>query len=248
MTISESNNRPWSIVISDFAAQLQLFVSGMWDISFSLVTSATRIESLKDIIDQFNAITLDPIVPMMLWAESTLYIDVPGNMAYVLKPIGGLNRPVESVEMVLHYSGCRYIMTTASGAADSDATSPYVRFHLALSDENKHGSEGEDESEEASYVTINTKKSKLCIKEVVRRTSIDVITDLLNDEIDPAGDYCILWSCSNRGVHMCTRLSNGSSHLTASIQLHVEFSNECTDGCPTLLNKAGTLQIVVTSE
>jgi hypothetical protein len=85
----EQANRCWLTVLSEFSNQLQVMVWGMWTVSFTLMTNLTKLDRVKDVLEQFNKISLDPTGTLLQNMDINLFIDdtddSAGLKAYVEK-------------------------------------------------------------------------------------------------------------------------------------------------------------------
>jgi hypothetical protein len=201
LKMSESD-RSWITVLSEFTNQLQLVIYGCWTISFAMVANLTKLDTLKDVLGQFNKIALNPTGTLILNMEADIFVDDSNGKltAYVEKDAiirmgGSLMGSVfsDNFEMTLIYNNNEYELT----AKDTSEMKEYYKF---------------------SSVFLNTSNRQ---NRVLSMTFEDTY-----DRIESKG--FAMWSISKDGEYISTKSSPICKTKGLSIEQHVEFMASST--------------------
>jgi hypothetical protein len=227
--------RPWVSVLCDFTSQIQQLVYGAWTLSFAVLTSMSRLDGLKTTLEQFNSISLDPIVPMLLKMDATIFIDVSEKRAYLetssrhMYQLGA--RPMENLSLHVYFDGCHYNMKLDVDAKDS--TGSFISFSLVPAD-SSHPPSSTD------VVFVDDRPSSMTLKAVDQGTFATLSDDLADAVIHS------MWSWSVTGMKMCTHhVDSGVDQLF--IRTHATLRKDPNNVWTTLV-KAGASLLRVSDE
>ena len=225
------SNRSWISVLSDFTNQLQLVIYGCWTISFAMVSNLTKLDTLKDVLEQFNKIALNPTGTLILNMEADIFVDDSNGLtAYVEKDAiirlgGSLMGSVfsDNFEMTLIYNNNEYELTAK---ATSEMKEYYQFSSVLLSTSNRQ-----------NRVLIDGKLGKLRVQTMQSMTFEDTYDRVLSKGF-------AMWSTSRDGEYISTNSNRVSKTKGLSIEQHVEFmasSNSEETKVNTFVQFQGTL-------
>jgi hypothetical protein len=207
--------RPWYRVLSDFSRQLQAFTSAMWTISFALVTNLTKLDGLKDVLEEFNKITLNPIFPLLCTVKSDIFVDDSEKITaylpkdHILQMCGNLVAPVvgEDLDMYLIFKGKEYCLT---------------RVHSEMQDFYVFTSEYKNTSSRSDRVLINDRESKLAVRQMNIMEAKDIYDLIQNVK------FTMMCSSVDSGEYITTKFRKQSAYMFESLKMHFSFirSNE----------------------
>ena len=116
----ESTNTSWIDTLVCFSQQLQLLISSSWNMSFyimSVLSNVDQLERIREVVDQFNGIVLDPTHNLIqtLGDNVTMYVDTTNNRAYMDCGISGTCigsefELTDQVRLSLMYGQTRYTL------------------------------------------------------------------------------------------------------------------------------------------
>lgn len=91
----------WFVILVAFAQQVQLMIGSAWSMSFMFMSNVGQLERLKEVIEQFNQIVLDPTHNLIqtMGSDVTLYVDTKNNRAFMDSGLNGMSHSVKSTEL-----------------------------------------------------------------------------------------------------------------------------------------------------
>ena len=206
----QDEKRPWYQVLSEFSTQVQMLVGGMWTISFAVMKNLTKLDQLKDVLEQFNKITLDPMRPLLCTVTADIFVDDESDdvIAYlpkhdIVQMGGNLVGPlVDDIGMSLILNGMEYKLSFRP----SNMQDFYV-FESTY----------QATSTRSDRVLVNGKDSRLRVRHMETMQSKDIY-----DHIDDV-KFTTLWSSVDTGEYVSTRFRKSSVSMFRSIERHIQF-------------------------
>lgn len=208
--VAPASTRSWVSIVTDFTCQLQLAISGFWYISFAMLTNLNKIDSLKEVLETFNKISLNPTEMIVRSIVSTLFMDVDELKAYVSEPAlmsvgSSLTGQCfgDGLELSVVYQNRRYALSRSVGGSAGLSV-----FNVVV---------GSVVSEPDSVTIAGFKATSVTVASLESQTLLNVCS------IETA---CDLWSFSSDGsritVHVPASCKNRATLFGAYVQ--------CIDG------------------
>jgi hypothetical protein len=83
--MSKASGSPWFTVLIDLVNQVQVMISASWNLSFTLMSNISQLERLKEVVEKFNMIVLNPTHQLIesMGSEVVLYVDETNRKVYI---------------------------------------------------------------------------------------------------------------------------------------------------------------------